>query len=647
MREDTINVLLIDDDLADATLTLSALKKYDYSKIFPQHAVNLTDAICCLRSTSFDLILLDLGLPECVGIETLSRIRREIKDIPIIVLTGLSDEKTALESLEKGAQDYLCKNDVTSQTLSRSIRYAIQRHNLLGELRTANGLLTKKNQRLAKLYETAQQFVDNVSHEFRTPLTVIREYTSIIRDGLSGPLTESQTSQLDSILNRTDDLSLMVDDMLDISKLEAGLLSVWRRECSVKEIITNVQHLLRRKARIKGIDFTISVEPELPNVFCDEEKARRVLINLAVNAIKFTPAGENVEMWARLGESCSCVEVGVTDTGPGIHEENLNLIFERFKQFDTNIHSSTKGFGLGMNIAQELTRLNLGEMNVQSIVGQGSTFSFTVPKIDPQSLIEQYLNQILRSNDIPHHISLLLANVESNAKSNAHPVVDEFLQQFLRSRDLVYQIDTKQLLLVTVCPKNELKELLYRITNDWSNFSKNYPSETLPDITLQMIGSWDLQTQKADFVSAYYDSVSINDHHGITDFRKVLVADDDPELVQALMLRLGASGYETISASDGKIALEKAVSEKPDVIILDIRMPNLNGLEALQELKKNDITKNTPVVMLSASIRDQQKTLDHGASFFISKPYDSKDVLSAVEASLNTQTTNCKTLQMI
>ena len=253
------------------------------------------------------------------------------------------------------AQDYLSKDEIVPALLSRSIRYAIQRQHLLDQIQSANTMLEQKNERLAKLYNLAQQFVENVSHDFRTPLTVIREFTSIVRDGLDGPVTPKQAEHLGKVLHRTDDLAIMVDDMLDISKLESGLLGVWRRPCRAAELIETVQGLIKARADSKAIVLKTTVDADLPQVFCDDEKARRVLINLAVNAIKFTPEGGAVEIWAHGSRENEEVTVGVSDTGPGLSLENRTAIFDRFRQVDQGLRRH-QGIWLGPEHRQRTGR---------------------------------------------------------------------------------------------------------------------------------------------------------------------------------------------------------------------------------------------------------------------------------------------------
>ena len=160
-------------------------------------------------------------------------------------------------------------------------------------------VLERKNRRLEELYQTAHRFVDNVSHEFRTPLTVIMEYASLMQDGVVGELTSEQQQMLDVISDRAGDLNNMVNDMLDISKLETSMLGMWRCVCTVDDALDRVRDSLLKKASVKQIDLRFDIPEGLPEVFCDDEKIGRVLVNLVTNAIKFCGRPGKVHVWAK------------------------------------------------------------------------------------------------------------------------------------------------------------------------------------------------------------------------------------------------------------------------------------------------------------------------------------------------------------
>jgi len=293
-------------------------------------------------------------------------------------------------------------------------------------LEVANQALAEKNEQLSGLYQTAQRFVDDVSHEFRTPLSVIKGYSEIMRRGLAGPLSQEQTDFTQLIIERTRDLAQMVDDLLDTSKLRAGSLRVDRKPCDVATIFKAVRPSLEGRLAGSKIQWQERIEAGLPLVFADAEKASRVIVNLAVNAIKFSPEGSQVVLWARVGRLGE-VEIGVTDEGMGIAPENLASIFERFRQVGNA--PTTKGFGLGLNIAKELVSLNLGRISVSSEEKKGSTFSFTLPVDETWAIVGGLFGHLEERRTPAGRLALLLvtpheASVEElrrHLACSAHP----------------------------------------------------------------------------------------------------------------------------------------------------------------------------------------------------------------------------------
>jgi signal transduction histidine kinase len=633
MNRKLIRALLVDDDSVDAELTRRALAAIVTPRFTVDSAASLQEAIERLSRAKYDVVLLDLGLPDSQRNETLERLRESCRnDVPIVVLTGLGDDTMALGAVDAGAQDYITKDTITPDLLARTIRCALVRQNLLHQIKTANDSLEDKNARLAKLYNTAQQFVENVSHEFRTPLTVIRELTSIIRDGLDGPVTAKQCEHLNKVLHRTDDLALMVDDMLDISRLEAGLLGVWRRSCQAGDVIENVFGQLKGRAESKHITLSFDVPPGLATMFCDEEKARRVIMNLAVNAIKFAPEGGAVDIRARLFHNQEDIEIGVRDNGPGISKENLELVFERFRQVDQGLTMSTKGFGLGLNIAKELVALNLGQIHVDSEVGRGSTFSFTVPQFEPRIVFDRYMKRL---DSLPDKTAeICLATTEMNVVQVEKMVVfDEFLHRSVRAMDLVMPAGDSHWIIAAACSELECDQMIQRLTNEWSGFAHNCPQLRYVPLEIQNRGEWSTSDQREDLTEAFLELYGFNEAK-VNRTATVLIVDDDREVNQCLSVRLRSAGFEVLSAADGEKGLETARSTKPDAIVLDVRMPNKDGLTVLRELRAHPGTMDIPVVVLSASIRDQQDALQSGANYFVRKPYEAEDVLSAIESSL-------------
>src|ERR1700690_2722527 len=329
-------------------------------------AKSLSEGVEQLRTNKFDVILTDLMLSDSADLEAPRTLHEVADHTPVIVLTSVAEEHISKEAMACGVQDYLVKDRLAPDVLQRSIRYAIHRQQaqnenmrLLRELEYGKKSLTRKNRRLKRLYHMAQEFVDHVSHEFRTPLTVIKEYASLIHDGIVGRINDEQKRLLRVMDDRTDDLNIMVDDMLDVSKLNAGLLGAWGKTCTVNEIVQHVLPQLQRKAVVHNAELHIEIGSDLPMVYCDPEKAGRVILNLVVNAIKYSGTGGMVHLSARTDLDHNDVHVSITDNGPGIGADNVERIFKRFTKLNHNLPNS-KGFGLGLSIAMELVDLNCG-----------------------------------------------------------------------------------------------------------------------------------------------------------------------------------------------------------------------------------------------------------------------------------------------
>ncbi|MBN2474381.1 MAG: response regulator [Pirellulales bacterium] len=628
MTKTHLSVLFVEDDPDDVRLVQSALGQASLTDFELKRADSFAAARESLTAGEFDAILLDLGVPDGCGLELLCGIRQADSTTPVVLLTDGDDDATAMEAIAKGAQDYLHKGEITPSSLQRVLRYAVRRQQMLVQLQTANELLDQKNKHLAQLYEAAHQFVDHVSHEFRTPLTVIKEFSSIMRDGLAGQISEKQREFLDIVNDRADDLAIIVDDMLDVSKLEAGVLSVWRQECRIADVFEHVRSTLQRKAAIKSVSLDVSLEDDLPVVFCDPDKIGRVIVNLVVNAIKFCGNEGQVRLWARHCDSAPEVVIGVTDDGPGIAPENLELVFKRFHQLEAATRSSTKGFGLGLSIAKELVSLNFGQIDVESEPGRGSTFRFSVPACDQDELLARCLRRIEQLSEGPPWATLMVAAAAPPLEPAVSNVVDEFLQHTFRGNDLVLRVLPHRWLVITACREQEVEGRRRRVRKAWDESKRNRPGGLLPDLDLQALGTWRVDTQRDQILRQVQRPASPAEDGPRRS--RVLVVDDDAEMVRGLEIRLTAAGFEVLTALDGRSAIRRASECQPDVILMDNYMPGMDGLDAMIWLAEQPRTKDIPVVMISASVRGRRQALEHGARFFLQKPCHISTIVGAL-----------------
>ena len=496
-------ILLIDDDEEDYILTQDILEQI-YGE---QHSLDWVDnwevGLEIVERKSHELYLVDYGLGERNGLELLQMMIERGCDAPIILLTGMNSRDVDTEAMITGAADYLRKGELSPSLLEKSIRYSLARQQFLRAEHEAKELLRQINEKLGRLYKTAYQFVDNVSHEFRTPLTVIKEFAAILQDGLAGEVNNEQSEYLGIILNRVDDLSLMTNDMLDFSLIEAGILGIAREEIHIEQVFELVRTTLERKAAASESILKITTEDALPTIYCDAEKIGRVIINLAVNAFKFSSEGGKVSLWARNDAVNSEVIVGVTDDGPGMAPEHLDLIFNRFQQVGGDVRASTKGFGLGLNIAKELVEINFGTIEVESRIGEGSSFKFTIPSFEPVGLLRRYMRQVGNIRDGSSYVSLVTAHIDPMIDAALRDDVKMFIERQVRRSDLLFDAKPGPFLICAATNQTELGEMIQRLLKAKSETDRDRPDTALPEIEFGVLGTWHVGDEGEQFVERF------------------------------------------------------------------------------------------------------------------------------------------------
>ncbi len=475
-------VLVVDDDVSCRTMLAGILEDERYL-IF--EAANGEDALRIVAKDPPDLVLLDIMMPGIDGVEVCHTLKKDdnTRDIPVIMVTVLDDEQDMLRGLKVGATDYITK-PFSATVVRARVKAALRSKLAHDEVKQLAAQISDKNRKLTRFAETAQRFVDDVSHDFRTPLTVIREFASIIADGLDGAVTQQQKDHLALVLGAVDDLARMVDDLLDSTKLRIGALRVDRRPHHIQQIMESVRPLIAAKARTKDIRIVETVAPDLPMVFADKEKVGRTILNLAINAVKFSPRESEIELWAKPLESGD-LEVGVTDHGRGLSEEELARVFERFAQTGSSTGTEGKGLGLGLSIAKELATLNLGEIHVESEPGRGSTFSFTLPMNQPALILGNYLNRLVEATDQIDRLAVLrLTTTNSELSGEALRV---FAASTCYPMDLI--LDCGDSVLAVGLTAEPIR-WIERMRSAWIEVVSEAPDEENPELGIEHIGSW-------------------------------------------------------------------------------------------------------------------------------------------------------------
>jgi signal transduction histidine kinase len=291
-------------------------------------------------------------------------------DLVLVPLTAQTRELGLLCLLTRDAETVSDKRLSALAALSSQLAVALR--NIL-----YNEELARKNDELTHLDQLKSDFMATMSHELRTPLTSVIGYSDMLLSGVTGEINEKQTNFVESILKNGEHLLNLINDVLDLTKIEAGKLELNLEPVDLRSILLGVLPIVKPRAADKRIKISTFLPTDVPTVSADPAKLNQVLLNLLTNAIKYTHENGNVSVEARLKEGF--VELWVTDTGIGISQEDIDRVFQRFTQVDSSASRSQGGTGLGLAITKELVELHGGEIRVQSKLGKGSSFIFTLP----------------------------------------------------------------------------------------------------------------------------------------------------------------------------------------------------------------------------------------------------------------------------
>jgi PAS domain S-box-containing protein len=481
------------------------------------------------------------------------------------------------------------------------------------------------------------QFLANMSHELRTPLNSIIGFSRVIIKGIDGPVTELQQQDLTAIYNSGQHLLGLINDVLDLSKIEAGKMELAFDEVNIADVTTSVLSTMSGLFKDKPIHLKRNIEPHLPTVRADAIRVRQVMINLLSNASKFTDEGDIlVEVGLKPGlTGRNEVRVSVTDTGPGIAKEDQTKLFQAFSQVDDSPTRKTGGTGLGLSICQHIINMHGGRIWVESVVGKGSTFHFTLPLFRKEK----------EGDSSPHGNKVILAIDDD-------PQVIGLYERYLHPQG--YQ----------VVPLSDPSHAVERV-------KQLRPFAVTLDIMMPGIDGWQvLDTLKGDpdtrntpvIICSIIEDLEKGFNLGATDYlvkpileddlvnaldrlntdgsiRDVLVIDDDPDDLRLIGKILTNDGrYKAILAEGGRMGWDIISSGKaPHAVILDLFMPEMDGFKILENMQAVEKLRDIPVIVISGldlSAEQKNQLNDFGKRLLSKGSFNEKELLTSIQRSL-------------
>lgn len=513
--------------------------------------------------------------------------------------SGLDDP---LEELERQNQELL----KTLATL----------HSRQEELARANRELEDTNRGVVALYAELDEradalrrasdlktsFLSNMSHEFRTPLNSVLSLARMLLDRMDGDLSPEQEKQVRYIQKSALDLLEMVNDLLDLAKVEAGKVEIRPKQFTVGELFGALRGMLKPLLQDNSLNL-VFVEPEdLPTMITDQGKVSQILRNFISNALKFTQRGE-IRVSASMLDH-GVVAFSVSDTGIGIAPEDTEKIFQEFMQIESAMQRRVKGTGLGLPLSRNLARLLGGDVTVTSAPGLGSTFSALIPVIYADLNVEEALTVPEIPVLGPGELAVLL--VEDNRETAF--LLENYLKRSEFRTVTAYSLHDARRVLEQLRPAAIVLDIILQGEPCWGlvkeireKFPPNLPILAIsvsPEATRSLAAGANAFLQKPIDPAAllhHLRELTVRSLHG-----KVLLIDDNEVSRYLLRKVLPEATVEILEARSGREGLQEALAHRPTVIFLDLIMPDLSGFEVLRELRADERTREIPVVIHSS-----------------------------------------------
>ena len=466
-----------------------------------------------------------------------------------------------------------------------------------------NYLLALARDEAERAREVKQEFVQTVSHELRTPLNLIIGFSDIMANSpetyTGATWSANLRSDVEQIHLSGRHLSSLIDDILDLAAMEARRMRLSMEQVDVKELIDDALAVVHNLFERKGLYLEVEVEPDLPLVRVDPLRIRQVLMNLLSNASRHTERG-GVTVAAQLDGDYIRVSVG--DTGAGVPPDKQDAIFEEFRQIDGSPSRPHEGTGLGLALSKRFVELHGGSMGLDSVLGQGSTFYFTLPASPRSAGVRK--SSLLRTPDRAtalgaHRLPLLVAGAGPLLLSALCRLDDFQVVDVRNSHDIPRLVDEHRPVALVV---NYDRDDLPIVAGEWlSSAPPHLPIIALPlqdrfaSLGIANVQAFVLKPVRRERLLQAIDALP-------GDIRDILVVDDDMQFVELVsrMLESAGRGWRTMKSFSGQELLDRLRRGRPDLILLDLTLPDIDGVDALRQMASDSRKRDIPVIIVSA-----------------------------------------------
>ena len=542
---------------------------------------------------------------------------------------------------------------------------AEERARLAQRVKERTAELSSANMELARAARLKDEFLAAMSHELRTPLNAVLGLSEALQEEVYGTLNNKQHKSLHTIEESGRHLLSLINDILDVSKIEAGKLTLDIGSVSVEALCQACLRLVKQAAQKKNIKISSSYDSNVASIQADQRRLKQIIVNLLSNAVKFTPKDHEIGLTVSGHLAHQQVHIIVWDTGIGISKEGLKNLFTPFIQLDSSLARQHTGTGLGLTLVSRLTEMHGGDVSVESKPGQGSRFTVSLPW--KEFTIDEVAEPIHISNEadvslVNAHHALIVEDTpaaadqisrylkELNIKSVIHP-------QGTGAVDKIVETQPDVVILDIMLPDISGWEILQALKKD--ERVQNIPvliasvvdepvlgvSLDAADYLVKPISRGQLQESLNKILpSGVQNQNNMVDVSDVPDVSStipqksplILLAEDNENNIATISGYLKNKGYRITIARDGNQAVTEASHQAPDLILMDIQMPGMDGLEATQRIRTNNKLSTVPIIALTALTMpgDKERCLAAGANDYMSKPVSLKRLVKTIERHL-------------